>query len=155
MGAGGRGGRAWHPAVRVPKGIPSSVWRQTVPPDNPVTAEKVALGRALYFDKRLSADGTVSCATCHDPATAFADQNPLAVGVAGRRGVRNAPTILNAMFSREFFWDGRARSLEEQAVEPLLSPSEMGMQTARRWWRASPRYRNIGGSSRRCSARAA
>jgi cytochrome c peroxidase len=100
-----------------------------IPADNPMTAEKVALGRALYFDKRLSADGTVSCAICHDPATAFADRNTLAVGVAGRRGVRNAPTILNAMFNRESFWDGRARSLEEQAVGPLLSPSEMGMQS--------------------------
>jgi cytochrome c peroxidase len=113
----------------LPKGIPLKLWQAAVPRDNPVTAEKVALGRALYFDKRLSADGTVSCATCHDPAAAFADQNPLAVGVAGRRGVRNAPTVLNAMFSRELFWDGRARSLEEQAVEPLLSPSEMGMRT--------------------------
>lgn len=113
----------------IPLGIPAGVWRKMVPADNPLTAEKVALGRALYFDKRLSADGTVSCATCHDPATAFADQHTLAVGVAGRRGVRNSPTILNAMFGREFFWDGRARSLEEQAVEPLLNPSEMGMLT--------------------------
>jgi cytochrome c peroxidase len=125
------GGAAGHgtPLVRVPQGIPESLWRRLLPADNPMTAEKVALGRALYFDKRLSADGTVSCATCHDPATAFADQNTLAIGVAGRRGVRNAPTILNAMFNRAFFWDGRAGSLEEQAVEPLLSPSEMGMQT--------------------------
>lgn len=116
-------------APTLPLGIPAGLWRKMIPADNPMTAEKVALGRALYFDKRLSADGTVSCATCHDPATAFADQNTLAVGVAGRRGVRNAPTILNAMFNRESFWDGRARSLEEQAVEPLLNPSEMGMQT--------------------------
>lgn len=123
--AAGQGG----PVVRVPQGIPESLWRRLLPADNPLTAEKVALGRDLYFDKRLSADGTVSCATCHDPAAAFADQNPLAVGVAGRRGVRNAPTVLNAMFSRELFWDGRARSLEEQAVGPLLSPSEMGTQT--------------------------
>lgn len=123
--AAGRGGEV----VRVPRGIPESLWRKLLPADNPLTAEKVALGRALYFDKRLSADGTVSCATCHDPATAFADQNTLAVGVAGRKGVRNAPTVLNAMFSPALFWDGRARSLEEQAVEPLLGPSEMGMQT--------------------------
>jgi cytochrome c peroxidase len=123
-----RGGSATY-AQLIPLGIPADVWRRTVPADNPLTAEKVALGRALYFDKRLSADGTVSCATCHDPATAFADQNALAVGVAGRKGVRNAPTVLNAMFGPELFWDGRARSLEEQAVEPLLGPSEMGMQT--------------------------
>jgi cytochrome c peroxidase len=116
-------------APLIPLGIPAGLWRKRIPADNPLTAEKVSLGRALYFDKRLSADGTVSCATCHDPATAFADQNTLTVGVAGRRGLRNSPTVLNAMFSRELFADGRARSLEEQAVEPLLSPSEMGMQT--------------------------
>lgn len=113
----------------LPKGIPLKVWQAALPPDNPLTTEKVALGRALYFDKRLSADGTVSCATCHDPATAFADQNALAVGVTGRKGLRNAPTVLNAMFNPRLFWDGRARSLEEQAVEPLLGSSEMGMQT--------------------------
>lgn len=113
----------------LPKGIPLKVWQAAIPHDNPLTAEKVALGRALYFDKRLSADGTVSCAICHDPAAAFTDQNPLAVGMAGRRGVRNSPTVLNAMFNRELFWDGRVRSLEEQAVEPLLGPSEMGMLT--------------------------
>jgi cytochrome c peroxidase len=123
--AAGRGGAV----VRLPRGIPESLWRKLLPAGNPLTAEKIALGRALYFDKRLSADGTVSCATCHDPATAFADQNALAVGVAGRKGVRNAPTVLNAMFSPRLFWDGRARSLEEQALEPLLGQSEMGMQT--------------------------
>jgi cytochrome c peroxidase len=121
----GRGGYL----MRAPKGIPESLWRKLIPADNPMMAEKVALGRSLYFDKRLSADGTVSCATCHDPATAFADQNTLAIGVGGRKGVRNSPTVLNAMFNPELFWDGRARSLEEQAVEPLLSPFEMGMET--------------------------
>ncbi len=123
----GRREPAYSPPI--PFGIPADVWRKMVPAGNPLTAEKVALGRALYFDRRLSADGTVSCATCHDPAAAFADQQTLAVGTGGRRGARNSPTILNAMFNRELFWDGRARSLEEQAVEPLLSPSEMGMLT--------------------------
>ena len=95
--------------------------------ENPLTEEKVALGEALYFDKRLSLDGTVSCATCHDPATAFADRNTLAIGVGGRLGTRNVPTTLNSMFNRSQFWDGRARSLEEQAMHPLLNPLEMGM----------------------------
>lgn len=125
--AKGRAARAYTPSI--PKGIPHGIWQKMIPADNPLTAEKVALGRALYFDRRLSADGTVSCAICHDPATAFADQNPLAVGVDGRKGTRNSPTVLNAMFNRELFWDGRARSLEEQVEEPLLNPSEMGMQT--------------------------
>jgi cytochrome c peroxidase len=98
-----------------------------IPQENPLTEDKVALGQALYFDKRLSVDGTVSCATCHDTAMAFADRNTLALGVAGRIGTRNVPTTLNAMFNQSQFWDGRARSLEEQAMQPLLNPLEMGM----------------------------
>lgn len=112
---------------QIPTGIPLWKWRKLIPPDNPLTEQKVALGEALYFDKRLSVDGTVSCATCHDPATAFADRNSLAVGVGGRIGTRNVPTTLNAMFNQRQFWDGRARSLEEQAMQPLLNPLEMGM----------------------------
>lgn len=85
------------------------------------------LGRELFFDKRLSRDGSISCSNCHDPATAFADHNPLAVGVDSKPGSRNALTILNSTFSDSFFTDGRAPSLEEQAKQPLVSPSEMGM----------------------------
>ena len=85
------------------------------------------LGRVLFFDKRLSADGTLSCATCHDPATAFADHNTLALGAQGTFGTRNVPTILNSAFNKLFFLDGRATSLEEQAKHPLVSHSEMGM----------------------------
>lgn len=113
--------------LQIPTGIPRWKWRKLIPRENALTAEKVALGEALYFDKRLSVDGTVSCATCHDPATAFADRNSLAVGVGGRVGTRNVPTTLNAMFNQSQFWDGRARSLEEQAMQPLLNPLEMGM----------------------------
>ena len=114
--------------MQVPRGIPVQQWRKRIPADNPITAEKVKLGEALYFDKRLSADGTVSCATCHDPASAFTDRNATAVGSRSSRGTRNAPTVLNAMFSATLFWDGRTRSLEEQAKQPLVSASEMGMQ---------------------------
>jgi len=112
---------------RIPRGIPVNLWREFVPADNPVTVAKVALGKALYFDKRLSADRTVSCATCHDPANAFADHHAVAQGVSDRSGTRNAPTILNAMFSERLFWDGRAGSLEEQAKQPLTNMFEMGM----------------------------
>jgi cytochrome c peroxidase len=92
------------------------------------TAAHVSLGQELFFDKRLSIDGTLSCAICHDPATAFADHNALAVGMDNRVATRNAPTLLNSAFSRSLFWDGRAASLEDQARQPLINPSEMGME---------------------------
>jgi cytochrome c peroxidase len=112
----------------VPEGLPVSLWRKRIPADNPMSAEKIELGEALYFDKRLSVDETLSCASCHDPANAFTDHNPVAVGARNKRGARNAPTVLNAMFSETLFWDGRARSLEEQAKQPLINPAEMGMR---------------------------
>jgi cytochrome c peroxidase len=110
-----------------PIGLSRVVWRRRIPADNPMTVAKVALGHALYFDKRLSIDGTVSCATCHDPANAFTDHRAVAIGVSNRTGARNAPTILNAMFSDQLFWDGRVGSLEEQAKQPLTNSFEMGM----------------------------
>jgi cytochrome c peroxidase len=111
----------------VPVGISKRLWRQRIPPNNPMTAAKVALGRTLYFDKRLSVNGTISCATCHDPANAFTDHRAVAVGVSSKVGTRNAPTILNAMFSERLFWDGRVGSLEEQAKQPLTNSFEMGI----------------------------
>ncbi|HAF16531.1 MAG TPA: hypothetical protein DCK93_13005 [Blastocatellia bacterium] len=112
--------------IQVPIGISESLWRKRIPRNNPLSTDKVALGRALYFDKRLSVNGTVSCATCHDPANAFTDHNAVALGASGKPGTRNAPTILNAMFSERLFWDGRAGSLEEQAKQPLTNRFEMG-----------------------------
>ena len=94
-----------------------------------MSAEKVALGRALFFDKRLSRDGSVSCAVCHDPARAFTDANVIAEGVGAKKGTRNSPTILNSAFSELLFWDGRAQSLEDQVNHPLVSSFEMGMET--------------------------
>jgi len=113
--------------IQVPIGIGESLWRKRIPRNNPLSTGKVALGRALYFDKRLSINGTLSCATCHDPANTFTDHNVVALGAFGRAGTRNAPTILNAMFSERLFWDGRAGSLEEQAKQPLTNEFEMGM----------------------------
>ena len=107
--------------------LPSDVIPPAIPDDNPLTAAKVALGQKLYFDARLSADNTVSCATCHDPAKGFADGKPLAVGIGGKTGARNSPTVLNAAFNDFQFWDGRASTLEEQAKGPLTNPVEMGM----------------------------
>ena len=99
-----------------------------LPKNNPMSERKIALGRALFFDKQLSIDGTVSCATCHDPASAFASGDAVAIGVREQKGTRNAPTLLNSVFSQSYFWDGRTATLEEQAKQPLLNPSEMGMK---------------------------
>ena len=121
--------RAAGPAASLPKGLPADLWEILVPPENPVTPEKVALGRKLYFDKRLSKDGTVSCATCHDPAKGFADGKKVAEGIGGKKGARNSPTVLNAVFYEFQFWDGRAATLEEQAKGPMINPVEMGMDS--------------------------
>jgi len=97
------------------------------PDDNPVTAVKARLGERLFFDRTLSADGRISCASCHDPARAFSSGTPVSTGVFGRQGTRNVPTILNRAYGRYFFWDGRAQSLEEQVLGPVQNPSEMGL----------------------------
>ncbi len=115
--------------VNLPVGIPSELWSYFVPKDNPLTSAKVELGRQLFFDKRLSADGSISCASCHDPQKAFADGRKVSEGVGGRTGERNSPSILNAMFNSGQFWDGRAETLEDQAILPLINPAEMGDQT--------------------------
>jgi cytochrome c peroxidase len=107
-------------------GVPAEVTRQLIPSDNPQTPEKIALGQKLFFDGRLSADGTVACSTCHDPTRAFTDGRPTSTGIKGRVGERNAPTILNALYNKTQFWDGRVKTLEEQAALPIINPLEMG-----------------------------
>ncbi len=119
--------RAAGDSFTLPKGLPADLWEILIPPENPVTAEKIELGRRLYYDKRLSADGTVSCATCHDPEKGFADGRKVGEGIAGKKGARNSPTVLNAVFNEFQFWDGRAMTLEEQAKGPMTNPVEMGM----------------------------
>jgi cytochrome c peroxidase len=106
-----------------------------VPADNPVTESKIDLGRMLFFDRRLSSNGTLSCGDCHQPAYGFGDPDPLgtSVGVGGQRGTRHTPHIVNRVFQRpgdRFFWDGRAASLEEQVLEPIQDPIEMGSSLA-------------------------
>ena len=103
-------------------GLPPVQW----PKDNPYSREKAELGRFLYFDKRLSADGTVSCATCHQPDFAYTDGQAVSTGVNGQKGNRSAPTVINRAYSVAQFWDGRAASLEEQAKGPMANPLEMG-----------------------------
>lgn len=107
---------------RQPLGLPSIEW----PKNNPYSAAKAELGKYLYFDKRLSADGTVSCATCHDPQDAYTDAEPVSTGIRGQKGTRSAPTVINRAFSVAQFWDGRAATLEEQAKGPIANPIEMG-----------------------------
>jgi cytochrome c peroxidase len=91
------------------------------------TQEMAALGKRLFFEPRLSRDGSVSCATCHDPKRAFTDGLPRARGVRGQLGPRNTPTILNRGVGKSEFWDGRARNLEEQALGPIEAPVEMDL----------------------------
>jgi cytochrome c peroxidase len=98
-----------------------------IPETNPLTARKAALGRKLFFDKRLSRDGTVSCATCHEPERAFTDARPLAIGVRGQKAARRSPRLINRVYGKSFFWDGRATTLEEQVVGPIQNPVEMDL----------------------------
>jgi cytochrome c peroxidase len=107
--------------------VPKGLEEMPVPDDNPMTVEKVDLGRQLYFDRRLSGDGTVSCATCHDPAKGWTDNKPVSDGIKGQKGGRSAPTVINSGYALFQFWDGRAKSLEEQALGPIQNPVEMGM----------------------------
>lgn len=99
---------------------------ENIPANNPLTPEKIALGKLLFFDKRISADGTVACATCHNPDFGFTDSKPVSDGIRGQQGKRSAPSAINRLFSSNQFWDGRAKSLEDQAKKPMTNPIEMG-----------------------------
>ncbi|GIW79043.1 MAG: cytochrome-c peroxidase [Gemmatales bacterium] len=106
---------------KIPLGLVPIIY----PPDNPYSAEKAELGWLLFFDKRLSIDGTVSCASCHAPEHAFSNGEAVATGVRGQKGTRNSPTVINRAYSVEQFWDGRAATLEEQVKGPIANPIEM------------------------------
>src|SRR5579884_2703314 len=136
------------PADTLPKALP----HDTVPlglgrlpaADNPLTAARVALGRRLFFDPALSGDHTVACATCHRPENGFASPEPLPRGVKGRQGTRRAPTLLNRAYGTAFFWDGRAATLEGQALQPIENADEMGSSVADvlKRLRTDPAYRS-------------
>jgi cytochrome c peroxidase len=108
-------------AIKAPLGLPAVLY----PLDNPPTAETIALGRRLFYDPRLSKDDTIACSTCHNPRLQFTDARRVSLGVGGVTGVRNAPSLLNAAYSPLQFWDGRARTLEEQSADPLIGLTEM------------------------------
>lgn len=96
-----------------------------IPEDNPMTEEKIELGKTLYFDPRLSGDNSLSCASCHAPQLGWSDGRELFIGFGGEEGPRHSPTIINSGYYTSYFWDGRADSLEEQAAGPITSPIEM------------------------------
>jgi cytochrome c peroxidase len=112
--------------VTLPEGLSAGSDAIFIPADNPLTLAKIELGRQLYFDKRLSNDGTISCADCHSPASGYGANTKFGVGVRGQTGNRNSPVSFNRILSKAQFWDGRAGSLEAQAVGPIANPIEMG-----------------------------
>jgi cytochrome c peroxidase len=112
--------------IKAPLGLPPV----PIPADNPPTAATVALGRKLYYDPILSADNSISCASCHSPETGFTDRNKVSTGVGAKHGTRHSPTVINSAYNTLQFWDGRAPSLEEQAKGPIANPVEMACSHA-------------------------
>jgi cytochrome c peroxidase len=109
--------------IDAPLGLPPV----PIPPDNRPTTDSIALGRKLFYDVKLSRDDSLSCASCHNPALHFTDSQQVAKGIGGQLGARNTPSLLNAAYNIEQFWDGRADSLEQQAGSPIASPKEMNL----------------------------
>lgn len=110
--------------------VPAHLPAVPFPPENSITPEKAELGRHLFYEKRLSRDGTIACATCHRPEAAFSDAPfQISTGIDGQQGQRNAPMIVNAAYRKEMFWDGRAGTLEEQAMAAFMNPTEMAADT--------------------------
>jgi cytochrome c peroxidase len=128
--------------LQVPLGLDAFM---PVPEDNPLAPNKVALGRELFREPRLSRDGRVGCATCHDPKRAFTDDRRAAVGAFGRVGPRRVPRIVNRGYGRSFFWDGRSATLEEQVLQPIQNPKEMDLRLDEAVARVRdvPRYREL------------
>jgi cytochrome c peroxidase len=100
---------------------------QAMPADNPLTTQGVELGRMLFYEKKLSLDGTISCASCHQQQKAFTDGRQFSPGVAGKLGTKNAMALANMHWQNRFFWDGRATNLEEQAIIPIEDTLEMNL----------------------------
>ncbi len=125
--------------IKAPLGLPPV----PIPPDNPPTAETIALGRRLYYDPILSSDNTVSCATCHSPQYGFADPKPFSEGVGKKTGSRHSPPVTNSAYFHVQFWDGRSPSLENQAEGPVQNPVEMAntLATVEQRLNAVPSYR--------------
>ena len=99
--------------------------QEVIPADNPMKTASVTLGRFLFWDKKLSADNTISCGSCHSPEAAFSDNNPTSVGIDGLTGERNSMALVNLAYQNTFMWDGSADNLEDQAILPVINPIEM------------------------------
>ncbi len=112
--------------VRLPELLGLEDANAVVPVENQLTAKKVELGRILFFDKRLSRNGTIACASCHLPEKGFTDGKPVSTGINGLKGGRSAPASINRVYSMVQFWDGRADTLEAQSIGPFVSPVEHG-----------------------------
>lgn len=112
--------------IRLPQGLDKAKANLAIPANNPMTRAKIELGRQLFFDPRLSPDATISCASCHVPGQGFGAHTRFGVGIRGQTGDRNSPVSYNRIVSTGQFWDGRAGSLEEQAIGPIANPIEMG-----------------------------
>ena len=110
--------------LKIPFGLEETA--VVIPADNPLTNEKVELGRLLVFDKRLSQDNTIACMSCHLAKFAFTDGKPVSTGIRGQKGGRSAPASINRVFSSAQFWDGRAATLEDQSIGPFTNPIEHG-----------------------------
>jgi cytochrome c peroxidase len=110
-------------------GFPAELTRQAIPPDNPQTPDKTTLGEKLFFDGRLSADGTVACSACRSRPRFYRRQAHLDRHHGGV-DQRSAPSILNALYNKTQFWDGRAKTLEDQTALPIVNPIEMGQPSA-------------------------
>lgn len=111
-------------AIIIPQGLDLYL---PAPEDNLLTPAKIALGKRLFFDRRLSRDNSTSCSSCHDPERAYSDGRPIAIGILGRKGRRNSPALINRGYGRLFFWDARVATLEEQVLKPIEDPNEMDL----------------------------
>jgi len=115
----------WSPIAAqmvVPLGLPAVSMRA-----QPDDGRLIDLGKSLFFDVRLSAEGSVSCASCHQPNHTLSDQRPVAIGRGQQSGTRNTPSLYNAVYATSLFWDGRSTDLESQARSPLFNPKEHGL----------------------------
>ncbi len=114
-------------SLQIPLGLDTYM---PIPAENLLTRQKVTLGKMLFSERLLSRDRNLSCTNCHDPRLVFTDGQPVSRGAAGREGTRNAPTLINRGYGVSFFWDGRARRLEEQVIQPIENPNELDLTLA-------------------------